>query len=208
MFLMQVSQAESERRIQPMEQRACAKPELFQRASSKDWMRFGSSHQQPRRNLHASAVRCVSQSNNHASIAGLIVSIRSRARLSRFAVSVCRNTSPGSSPHAQAARRHSAYEFFCDSAHEYDHEHGTIHAEWSSLYLGKERWIVSHQLFRAIQHHRFGAQRLVRRPRGWNQVRQDNAARSLALSIGANPLEQRVVPFGPRFSLRSSGKED
>ena len=50
---------------------------------------------------------CISQSSSHSSIAGLIGSIKSSARLSRFAVSVWRKPSPGSSPQAQAANRHS-----------------------------------------------------------------------------------------------------
>jgi hypothetical protein len=49
----------------------------------------------------------INQSRIHASIAGRIVSIKSSARLSRLAVSVCRKPSPGSSPQAQAANRHS-----------------------------------------------------------------------------------------------------
>ena len=37
---------------------------------------------------------CINQSRIHASMAGLIVSIKSSARLSRFAVSVCRTPRP------------------------------------------------------------------------------------------------------------------
>jgi hypothetical protein len=50
---------------------------------------------------------CINQSRIHDSIAGLSVSIKSSARLSRFAVSVCRTPSPGSRPQEQAANRHS-----------------------------------------------------------------------------------------------------
>jgi len=49
----------------------------------------------------------INQSNSHASIAGLTVSIKSSAKLSRFAVSVWRNPMPGSSPQAIAANLHS-----------------------------------------------------------------------------------------------------
>src|SRR5437588_12838647 len=47
------------------------------------------------------------QFSNHDSIAGLIVSIKSSAKLSRFAVSVWMKPRPGSRPHATAANRHS-----------------------------------------------------------------------------------------------------
>src|SRR4051794_35268222 len=50
---------------------------------------------------------CITQFNSHASIAGLIVSIKSSAKLSRFAVSLWTNPIPGSRPQAQAANRHS-----------------------------------------------------------------------------------------------------
>src|SRR5205823_14804091 len=44
---------------------------------------------------------------SHTSIAGLIVSIKSSARLSRFAVSVWMKPNPGSRPHATRANLHS-----------------------------------------------------------------------------------------------------